>query len=422
MFRWSPFVRYGAIAAYGACGACSGPSTGAGIGNGGVTGQLGGSGATSSGGRSSTASGGAYAMSGSGESGSIDVPPPLHVDSGTGAGGTDGGCAGITVAGETLPLDILILFDRSKSMLCEIPAGGDRWTATKTALTSFLQNPGASGINVGLTYFGTTAPGGDPLGSSSCNPYDYETPDVEFTALPSGATAIVNSLAAHTAQTDTPTVAALTGAINHAASWKADHAGDTVIVVLVTDGQPNACGAGNLSEVVDVATKGLSKGMVQTYMVGILSPGSTCTLDPNQPNQADLDSVAKAGGTTAALVVDTTKDTGTQLLDTMNKIRQNAQIPCEYTIPKPDGGGTLDYDKVNVSYLDPMAAKQDVYYVEKASACDPTKGGGWYYDNAPPTPAPTKILLCPSTCSTVTGKFGYRVNVTLGCQALRIPA
>jgi hypothetical protein len=366
--------------------------------------------------------GGAPAMSGSGASGAIDMPPPsLFVDAGSGAGGTDGGCAGITVAGETLPLDMLILYDRSKSMACEVPAGGDRWDATKTALTSFLQNQAAAGINVALTYFGNTAPDGDPLGSSSCNPYDYQTPDVEFTALPGGAAAIVSSLGAHAAQTDTPTVAALTGALNHAASWKAEHSSDTVIVVLVTDGQPNACGAGNLSEVVDVATKGLANAQIPTYMVGILSPGSTCSLDPNQPNQADLDAVAKAGGTNAALIVDTTKDTGAQLVDTMNKIRQNAQIPCEYSIPTPTNG-KLDYDKVNVSYLDPTGAKEDVYYVEQMSACDPTKGGGWYYDTKPPTPAPTKILLCPSTCSTVTGKFGYRLNVTLGCQALRIPA
>jgi hypothetical protein len=420
MSRWSLLLRYGALAACGACGACSGPSTGAAAGSGGFS--PGSGAAVGAGGSSTSSSGGAPFVSGSGSSGSVVPPPMLSVDSGSGAGGTDGGCAGITVEGETLPLDILILYDRSKSMLCEIPAGGDRWTATKNALTSFLQNPGASGINVALTYFGTAPPGGDPLGASSCNPYDYQTPDVEFTPLPGGATALVSSLASHTAQTDTPTVAALTGAINHAASWKADHPSNTVIVVLVTDGQPNACGAGNLSEVVDVATQGLAKAQIHTYMVGILSPGSTCTLDPNQPNQADLDAVAKAGGTNAALVVDTTKDTGMQLLDTMNKIRQNAQIPCEYTIPTPTNGGKLDYDKVNVGYVDPMSQKQDVYYVEQMSACDPSKGGGWYYDTVPMTAKPSKILLCPSTCSTVTGKYGYRVNVTLGCQALRIPA
>jgi hypothetical protein len=237
-----------------------------------------------------------------------------------------------------------------------------------------------------------------------------------------GSMFIVSSLNAHAAATDTPTVAALTGAINHAATWKADHPGHTVVVVLVTDGQPNACGSGSLMDVVGVAADGLSKAQIPTYVVGILSPGSKCSVDPNLPNQADLDAVAKAGGTMQSLVVDTTMDTGKQLVDSMNKIRQNSQIPCEYSIPKPTDGQKLDYDKVNVGYTDPMGGKHVVYYAETKDKCDPTKGGGWYYDSVPPTPAPTKILLCPSTCTDVTAKFGYVVNVTLGCQALRIPA
>jgi hypothetical protein len=344
----------------------------------------------------------------------------IHITD-AGKGATDGGCGGITVAGETIPLDILVLYDRSKSMSCEIPAGGDRWTATKNALTGFVQNKDADGINIALTYFGSPVPGGDPL-SSSCNPYDYQTPDVEFTALPMGGAAIVASLNAHSAQTDTPTVAALTGAINHAATWKADHPGHTVIVVLVTDGQPNACGAGSLADVVAVAADGLARAMIPTYVVGILSPGSKCSVDPNLPNQADLDTVAQAGGTMQSLVVDTTKDTGMQLVETMNKIRQNSQIPCEYSIPKPTDGQNLDYDKVNVGYTDPMSQKHVVYYAETKDKCDPSTGGGWYYDSVPLTSIPTKILLCPSTCTDVTAKFGFVVNVTLGCQALRIPA
>jgi hypothetical protein len=177
-----------------------------------------------------------------------------------------------------------------------------------------------------------------------------------------------------------------------------------------------------VTDVVDVAAQGLARAKVQTYMIGILSPGNTCTLDTNQPNESDLDKVAMAGGTDKALVVDTTKDTGLQLVETFNKIRQNAQIPCEYSIPKPEDGEKLDYDKVNVGYTDPMGAKHVVYYAETKDKCDPAKGDGWYYDTLPPTPAPTKILLCPSTCTTVTAKFGYVLGVTLGCQAIRIPS
>jgi hypothetical protein len=80
---------------------------------------------------------------------------------------------------------------------------------------------------------------------------------------------------------------------------------------------------------------------------------------------------------------------------------------------------------VNVGYTDPMGQPHIVYYAETKDKCDPTKGGGWYYDSVPVPgnkPAPTKILLCPSTCTDVTAKFGFKINVTLGCQAKPIPA
>ena len=61
--------------------------------------------------------------------------------------------------------------------------------------------------------------------------------------------------------------------------------------------------------------------------------------------------------------------------------------------------------------------------MQKAASCDPNKGGGWYYDSEDPLATkPSKILLCPTTCTTVTAKFGYQVNVTLGCATHRPPA
>lgn len=336
-----------------------------------------------------------------------------------GTGGGDAGCAGVVVQGEQLPLDLYIMFDQSASMSCAI-GSSDRWAAVKTALSGFVQNPGATGIAVGLGYFGTAA---SPPGSS-CNPVDYK-PDVEISPLSTSAQAIVASLNAHNPLTDTPTLPALQSAISHARAWKEQNPGHTVVVVLVTDGEPNACGSNSVTQIVDVADKGYKTDGIPTYLIGILSPGQKCTLDPNQPNQADLDLVAKAGGTNAALVIDTTntqQDASQQFLDTMNKIRQNAQIPCEYSIPAPEQGKKLDYAKVNVRYTDPAKQKgPPVYYVETVGSCDPSTGGGWYYDVRPSDGVPTKILLCPTTCTTITAKFGYVVNVQLGCKTDLLP-
>jgi hypothetical protein len=375
----------------------------------------GGGGTTSGGGNSSSAGAGqgGATSNGGGDQGS-GGDTFFSPDAGLIKHEPDAGCAGITSQGEELPLDLYIMFDQSASMSCAV-GSTDRWTVVKQALGSFVNNPGAAGIDVGLGYFGTAA---SPPGSD-CDPSKYQ-PDVEIAPLSSSAAAITASLDAHHPLTDTPTLPALQAAIMHAGEWKAEHSTHTVVVVLVTDGEPNACGANSVDEVVTAAKKGFEQGGIATYLIGILSPGEQCTLDPNQPNQSDLDSVAKAGGTNSALIVDTTTtDAGQQFLDTMNKIRQTAQVPCEYQIPPPEKGKDLAYDHVNVSYQDPdKNAGPPVYYVETKDKCDPATGGGWYYDVVPnpPTVKPTKILLCPDTCTTITSKFGYITSVQVGCQ------
>jgi hypothetical protein len=44
-----------------------------------------------------------------------------------------------------------------------------------------------------------------------------------------------------------------------------------------------------------------------------------------------------------------------------------------------------------------------------------TKTDAWFYDD--PT-APTKITLCPETCSTIQGNPGASVKLVLGCRTI----
>jgi hypothetical protein len=52
--------------------------------------------------------------------------------------------------------------------------------------------------------------------------------------------------------------------------------------------------------------------------------------------------------------------------------------------------------------------------VSDQSACPPS-GDGWYYDNPA---APTKILLCPSTCTLVKQDSSAEVSVLFGCKSV----
>jgi len=312
-------------------------------------------------------------------------------------------CAGIVNKGEQITVDIFIMFDQSLSMTCMVPAGGDRWDAVKAPLETFLQDPAAAGINVGIGYFGNSI-------LSTCDATFYQRPDVEIGPLPMNTQPLVNSLNAHTPISNTPTAAALTGAINHAIDWKNQHPGHSVVVVLVTDGEPNACGA--VSDVANAAQAGLM-ATIPTYVIGVTSPGTTCSIDPNPPNQQDLDTVAQAGGTVSSLIVDVTQDAAQQFLMTMNQIRAKSQVPCQYEIPKSTSG-PIDPGKVNVELVLPGAAMGNTIPGVTMATCDPANGG-WYYDNPN---APTKINLCPATCALATMQMGSSINITVGCATV----
>ncbi len=94
-------------------------------------------------------------------------------------------------------------------------------------------------------------------------------------------------------------------------------------------------------------------------------------------------------------------------------------LACEWTIPAPEPGKTLDPNKVNVEFVDQASGTpKTIYHVNDAAACDGTLGGWYYNDNK----TPTTIKLCPASCAEVTGAAqGSKINVVFGCATLNIP-
>jgi hypothetical protein len=311
------------------------------------------------------------------------------------------------------------MFDQSQSMDCAVPSGGTRWQAVTTALTNFVNDPGAKGIGVGIQYFGL---GGLFALAASCTVSDYAGADVPIAPLPGNAQAIIDSLGRHKPSTNTPSAPALDGAIQTATAWKQAHPAHTVITLLITDGQPNACAVadgGSLVEpVVDIAAKGLANpAKMNTYVIGITSGTATCATDPAPPNKPDLDKVAAAGGSTEAIMIDLDATATQKFIAALNKIRAGAQAACSYSLPNPGDGNKLDADKVNVDVSNTLGGTSSVIYrVDGDTACDPSKGG-WHYDNEM---MPSKILLCPASCTAV-GAAGTIVNIKFGCQTSQRP-
>jgi len=97
-----------------------------------------------------------------------------------------------------------------------------------------------------------------------------------------------------------------------------------------------------------------------------------------------------------------------------------SKVSCEYAIPDPGNGQTLDPNQVNVDYLpggNPPA--QPIYRVNGPADCTAGSGqGGWYYDN---NTTPTKIILCPDTCTAVQSDPAAKIDVKFGCESIFKP-
>jgi uncharacterized protein YegL len=314
---------------------------------------------------------------GNGGDGGSGTNPGFNVGDG-GAGSSDlTKCATSSATPTPVPVSLVFIFDKSGSMDQD-----SKWTSCQSGLTSFFADPASAGLSASLQFF--------PL-NNECNVPTYAAPAVAMRALPD-STSFANAMSANSPNGGTPTLPALTGAIEYAQSVQKTSPADKVAVVLVTDGEPNDCN----SSVNNVATEAASaSGTIPTFVIGI-------------GNTGNLDAIAQAGGTTKATIVSTNnaQQTAQDFQTALNAIR-GLTLACEYQIPAPPQGQTFDESKVNVVYTPANAGQQTLTYNQ-----DCTGGTGWHYDDPK---SPTKIILCQSTCDSVQQKSG-KIDIVLGCD------
>jgi hypothetical protein len=266
------------------------------------------------------------------------------------------------------------------------------------------------------------------LASDDCVASDYQKPAVAIAPLPGNASAIAMSLAAHEPLGNTPTQAALQGVIAGAEAFASANPGHTVVVVLATDGQPdeiadntNACtspatAAAADTQVAQVATAGLgSNPSIKTFGIGVFTPSDIAS------GTMTLDQLAVAGGTTTPFIIGTAgaMNNVEQLFSSALTSIRGASLPCNYQVPVP-ATGDPDFSKINVQYTAADGAVSVVPYVESAGSCDSTVGG-WYYNVDPlDGGVPTTIDMCPTSCETLKGDAGGRVDIALGCKTQTI--
>ena len=87
-----------------------------------------------------------------------------------------------------------------------------------------------------------------------------------------------------------------------------------------------------------------------------------------------------------------------------------SKISCDIAMPTAPAGKKINPQQVSVEMVASAgSAPQKLPHVADLTQCG---SGGWYYDN---NTTPTKIILCPSTCTWAQGLTGAKVTVGLGC-------
>ena len=242
----------------------------------------------------------------------------------------------------------------------------------------------------------------------SCDVADYQKPSVPIAALPGNQAKLVTVINGRTTSGGTHTGVALRGAFEHLRAHLQANPGRRGAVVLTTDGLPSSCMPADPAGIAaDIRLAQMGTPSIDTYVIGVFGKTEAMMARPA------LEMFAAAGGTGMPFLLDTTADLGMRLNEALAKIRGEA-LPCEFAIPA--GSGNIDFGKVNVT-LQSNGQEQTVPYVEGMDRCDATRGG-WYYDVAPATGTPTRILACPATCEKFKAEREPKVNLVFGCETV----
>jgi hypothetical protein len=341
---------------------------------------------------------------------SIDTDPNGTGGNGSGTGPVidpNSACAKGTASANLAGVNMFVMFDRSSSMNEEaVRNGPTRWELTSTALSGFFASPSAGGLNLALRFFPHDLPA-TGCNQQGCDAAACAMPLVGLGSLSAQAApadaqekALLDAIQASApgmSGAGTPIYAALGGALQWAHAQHLKTPSENNVVVLVTDGQANGCDT-NIGHIAKLASDALAADGTLTYAIGLT--GS---------EKADMDRIAMAGGTTKGIFVTDGANTTQDLLDALGNIR-GAILDCDFPMPQPKPGVTVEPSLINVNLTPSSGTLSTLPQVSGEANC--MANAGWYYDNPG---APTRIILCKSTCDSVTADPKASLEILLGC-------
>jgi len=312
--------------------------------------------------------------------------------------GGSGPCYFEKIDEEKVDLKILIVLDRSSSML-----GAAKWDVSIAALTKFFDDPKMSGTGIALNFFPYSAPptAWDPNNPNPyCNALQYNPPHVPMGILPQHFGLLYNILTTEDAQGgSTPLYGALEGSYNWAVEYIINNPQNRIVVLLVSDGDPSGCGPLKDNSVE------LSKLSSDAHDMNV----DTFTIGMSGADMYSLDLIAKSGGTKG--VIDVTDDIDS-MYEKINEIRN--LFRCEYDIPF---GYDFDFQNILVEYRSSIGLP--IWQLPRAvdaSGCKSTLG--WYFDN---NADPKKVIICDLACDIIITDPNPEVYYAFGCLDGQIP-
>jgi hypothetical protein len=197
-------------------------------------------------------------------------------------------------------------------------------------------------------------------------------------------------------------------------------------VVLITDGQPtlaegcvgvvDMCSPQPTAPIVQAIAKARAEQAIRTFVVG--SPGSEANVCTGADVRAWLSEAARSGGTGTEACNDQgspychfdisgAADFGQGLASALGTIAVSV-VSCEYDVPAPPAGQTVDPGRTNLIYDDGDNHQYLVLpYTDTASVCD----RGWRFTDA----TGQHIEICGKTCDLIKSNAKATVDLLFGC-------
>lgn len=315
---------------------------------------------------------------------------------GGGSGVLNGECDQVNFQTKRRPTEILLLLDRSASMVeHEIASGVTRWQGVVEAVKAAVSATNAS-VDWGLKLFPEST-------DNECEPSSV-TSAVDVPIAPANADVVNSTIDMTVAEGDgTPTG----DAVQQASAYLASEAKDSQkFILLATDGQPSCSDLSGsdpkdgtaardwaVSQVAAAATEGFP-----TYVLGVLDP------DPSDTTLETLNSMAKAGGRPAgdvnplakAFYLATTPEALTQALAEITGEVASCEFPFDKAPPDPTN----------------IAVKVNGEMVPQ----DATRSDGWEYTDD----THRGVEMYGSWCQQIQGISDNQIDFIFGCPGVPI--